>query len=105
MNYRDFTYVDDLIKILFLALKKNNKNEIINICRSNPIKTLDLLDIIKKSFPKKNIKIKKVGFVKGEMLKTHGCNKKLKKKFGMIKFTNLKKGINQTIKAFNKFGI
>ena len=31
------------------------------------------------------------GFVKGEMLKTHGSNKKLKKYIGNMKFTDLKK--------------
>ena len=45
------------------------------------------------------------GFVKGEMLKTHGSNKKLKKYIGNMKFTDLKKGINKTVKAYNLFGI
>ena len=45
------------------------------------------------------------GFVKGEMLKTHGSNKKLKKYIGKIKFTNQKKGIHKTVKAYNLFGI
>ena len=39
MNYRDFTYVDDLIRILILTLKKIPTDKILNICRSKPIKT------------------------------------------------------------------
>lgn len=105
LNLRDFTYIDDVIKILFLFLKKNTNKKIINICRSKPIRTIDLVSILKKSCNKKNIKVKMTGFVKGEMLKTHGSNKKLKKYIGDIKFTDLKKGINKTVKAYNLFGI
>ena len=105
LNFRDFTYIEDVVKILFLFLKKNTDRKIINICRSKPIRTIELVNILKKSCNKKNIKIKMTGFVKGEMLKTHGSNKKLKKYIGNIKFTNLKKGINKTVKAYNLFGI
>ena len=105
LNFRDFTYIDDVVKILFLFLKKNTDKKIINICRSKPIRTIELVNILKKSCNKKNIKIKMTGFVKGEMLKTHGSNKKLKKYIGNIKFTNLEKGINKTVKAYNLFGI
>lgn len=105
LNFRDFTYVDDVVKILFLFLKKNSDKKIINICRSKPVRTIELLNILKKNCNKKNIKIKMTGFVKGEMLKTHGSNKKLKKYIGNMKFTDLKKGINKTVKAYNLFGI
>ena len=105
LNFRDFTYIDDVVKILFLFLKKNTDKKIINICRSKTIRTIELVNILKKSCNKKNIKIKMTGFVKGEMLKTHGSNKKLKKYIGNIKFTNLEKGINKTVKAYNLFGI
>tara|TARA_Y100000816_G_scaffold211549_1_gene157188 strand:+ start:11333 stop:12283 length:951 start_codon:yes stop_codon:yes gene_type:complete len=105
LNFRDFTYVDDVVKILFLFLKKNTNKKIINICRSKPIRTIELVNILKKNCNKKNIKIKMTGFVKGEMLKTHGSNKKLKKYIGNMKFTDLKKGINKTVKAYNLFGI
>jgi len=34
------------------------------------------------------------------MLKTHGCNKKLIKYFGKIKFTDIKIGLKNTIKIY-----
>ena len=52
----------------------------------------------------KNIRIKKIGFVKGEMLKTHGCNKLLKKNFKNIKFTDIENGLRKTIYCFKKYG-
>ena len=36
------------------------------------------------------------------MLKTHGSNKKLKKIFGKIKFTDLEKGLKKTIQNYIK---
>ena len=67
-----------------------------NICRSKPIITTYLVSLIEKIY-KKNIKIDKIGFVKGEMLKTHGCNKLLKRNFKNVKFTNIKYGLKKTI--------
>ena len=103
LNFRDFTYVDDLIKILYKNLTMNAESKIINICSSKPIITTDLVSLIEKIY-KKNIKIKKIGFVKGEMLKTHGCNKLLKKNFKKIKFTDIKYGLQKTINCFKKYG-
>ena len=103
MNYRDFTYVDDLIKILTLTMKKIPSDKILNICRSNPIKTTNLVNLINKIYGINTNKIINTGFVKGEMLKTHGSNKLLKKNFKNLKFTNLDFGLKKTIAAYKKF--
>ncbi len=102
-NYRDFTYVDDVVKILSKSLKKIPQKKIINICRSNPIKTTHLVNMIKKIY-KKNFRINKIGFVNGEMLKTHGCNKLLKRNFTNTKFTDIKFGLKKTVLFFKKYG-
>ena len=101
LNFRDFTFVDDVVKILEKSLKKKISNKIINICRSKPIKTIHLVQLIEKIF-KKTVKIRKIGFVKGEMLKTHGSNKFLKNNFGRLVFTDIKVGLNTTINSFKK---
>ena len=100
LNYRDFTYIDDVVKILHKSLRKKIDRKILNICRSKPIITIDLVKLILKIYKAKNVKIKKTKFVKGEMLKTHGSNKKLKKLFGNIVFTDLEKGLKRTIKNY-----
>ena len=105
LNFRDFTYIDDVVKILYLSYKKNITKQTINICRSKPIKTIDLVLMLKKICKNKSLKINKTGFVKGEMLKTHGCNNKLKKNIGKINFTNLNEGLVKTIKVYRLFGI
>ncbi len=104
-NFRDFTYIDDVIKILKDSLKKNINGKILNICRSSPVLTLKLVDIILKNYKSKKIKLKKTKFVKGEMLKTHGSNANLKKFFGKIKFTDIEKGIKETIRNYKLSGM
>ncbi|MDB9826138.1 NAD-dependent epimerase/dehydratase family protein [Candidatus Pelagibacter sp.] len=103
LNYRDFTYIDDLIKILILTLKKFPKDKLLNICRSKPIKTNNLLNLITKIYGNNTNKIVNTGFVKGEMLKTHGSNSLLKKNFKNLKFTNLDFGLKKTITAYKKY--
>ena len=104
LNYRDFTYVDDLIKILILTLKKFPKDKILNICRSKPIKTTNLVKLINNLYGGEISKIVNTGFVRGEMLKTHGSNNLLKKNFKKIKFTKLEIGLKKTVDIYKKFG-
>ncbi len=102
-NFRDFTFIDDVLKIFQKCLKKIPKNNILNICKSKPIKTIELVKIIEKIYKKKSDK-KYLGLVKGEMFKTHGCNKLLKKNFNDIKFTSVQTGLKKTISIFKKTG-
>ena len=102
-NLRDFTYIDDVLKIFQMCIKKLPKNNILNICRSKPIKTIELVKIIEKIYRKHSNK-KYLGVIKGEMFKTHGSNKLLKKNFKNIKFTSVKTGLKRTISIFKKTG-
>ena len=103
-NYRDFTYVEDLIKILIRSLSKFPKENTLNICRSKPIKTTELISMIDKLYRNKKDLFIKTGIVKGEMLKTHGSNKLLKMNFKGIKFTDIKHGLKEVVFNFKKYG-
>ena len=104
LNFRDFTYIDDVVKILKLSSKKMPGNKILNICRSKPIQTLKLVKLITKIYGKKKVKIFNTGFVRGEMLKTHGSNKLLKKNFKKLRFIDISYGLRKTIKFFKVYG-
>ena len=78
-------------------------SKILNICRSKPYYNNRFGFLIEKIY-KKNIKIDKIGFVKGEMLKTHGSNILLKRNFKKMKFTDIKYGLKKTINFFKKYG-
>lgn len=104
LNYRDFTFVDDVVEVLEKSININSNNKIINICRSKPIITIDLVNSILNKFNYKTPKIIKSPSVRGEMLKTHGSNVRLKKIFNKTKFTNINTGLKKTIISFKKFG-
>lgn len=102
-NYRDFTYVEDVAGIIFKSLKKNFKYKIYNICRSKPLITNNVIKLIEKYYKKSSVELENIPFVKGEMLKTHGSNLRLKKEFRNLKFTDIKIGLRKTISYFKKF--
>ena len=99
-HYRDFTYIDDVVKILKkLALRKINLKtpyECFNICSSKPISLKKFIEIIEKNLDKK-AKITNLGMQKGDIVKTHGNNYKLEKRIGKIKFTKIETGIKNFV--------
>jgi UDP-glucuronate 4-epimerase len=100
---RDFTYINDINKILLNLLKRNipKGNNIFNICSNNPIKITKVLELISNE-----IKIKpqifKRKFQKADVKKTHGSNKKIKKFTKINKFTNVDYAITSTAKWYKK---
>lgn len=100
---RDFTYIDDVIKIMFLLSKKKNlKMETYNICASRPIEINTILKLFKKNL-NKSFHIKYLPKRKGEMLVTYGSNKKLLKSIKNIKFTKIEIGLKKTINWYKNF--
>ena len=103
-HMRDFTYIDDVINIIIKLSKKNKdiKNyEIFNICGSQPISLLYLVKLFKKNVGKSQI-IKRA-FQRGDILKSYGSNKKLKKALGKLKFTNFDDGFVNTLNWYKKY--
>jgi UDP-glucuronate 4-epimerase len=98
--YRDFTYINDVVKVLFLAAKIKTKGKIFNLSSSRPIKLISLVEKVKKIL-KKDVKIKLMPRRNAEVLKTHGSNKKLKSFFKYTKFSSLDYGLKETIKWFD----
>jgi UDP-glucuronate 4-epimerase len=101
LHYRDFTYIKDVIKLIFLiCTKKNLKHEVYNICSSKPIFIKKLVMLIKKKGFEVKIKIKKKQ--KADVTKTHGSNIKILKKINGFKFTKFELGLQNTIDWFKK---
>ena len=96
-SLRDFTYIDDVVKVFMKSIsKKINNNPIVNICSSNPINILKITNIIAKILRKK-ISIQFRNSRKGEMDKTHGSNIFLRRIFKIKKFTNITKGLRNIV--------
>lgn len=103
-HYRDFTYIEDVI--YYLEKIKNDKSkkkfEIYNLCTNRPISLMSYYNEIKKYFKNKP-KVKKIKLQVGDVIKTHGSNNKIKKKFGNWKFTKIEKGIENFMTWFLKY--
>lgn len=105
-HLRDFTYIDDLVnfvtKIIKIKPKAKTPYEIYNICSKKPIS----LNFYIKSIEKKiGIKSKKnyLKLQKGDVVKSHGENRKIQnitKKFGLTKIT---KGISMFVEWYKKY--
>ena len=97
-HYRDFTYVKDACEIIFKLSKKIDKikrnNIILNICAGNSVSIKKVVNIISKSLKIKP-KLKYLKFQIGDMLKTHGSNKKLLNMIGSYKFTKIEQGLKK----------
>ena len=98
-HYRDFTYINDVVKILLklLYVKKFN-HKVINICSSRPIKIKSIINFFtnKYNFSKViNVKKNKI-----EVIKTFGSNNNINKIIGFKKYTNFYTGLNNTIKWY-----
>jgi UDP-glucuronate 4-epimerase len=96
-SLRDFTYIDDVVKVFIKSIsKKISNNSIVNICSSNPINILKITNIIGKLLRKK-IRIQFRNSRKGEIDKTHGSNVLLKRIFKIKKFTDITTGLRNII--------
>ena len=101
-HVRDFTYIEDVTDILLkLRNKKIVKNDIYNICSNNPVGLIKIINYFQKISPK--IKVKKRGFQKSDVYKTHGCNKKLVTITKRKKFTNVFLAMKKTHDWFFKY--
>ncbi len=103
-HHRDFTYVGDVVKILFILLKKNNKLkpvDIFNICSNRPVALKKIIATMKKI--NINPRIKKLSLQQADIIKTHGDNKKLIKFTGKINFSSLEESILNTVNWYKKY--
>ena len=117
---RDFTFIDDLVKAIYLLSEKppnelNKKNKkvdfgsspvsrwrVVNIGRSKPEQLMSLVKIIEDVAGKKLMK----NFVEmqpGEIEKTYADNAMLKKIIGYTPDTNLREGIASFIEWFKVY--
>ena len=95
---RDFTYIEDVINMVFNLFLKYRKIKIFdyfNLCSNNPINLMKIINHIVKRTGK--AKLKRVEFQKADVLKTHGSNKKILKLIKYKKFNNIFKSIDKTI--------
>ncbi len=102
---RDFTYIDDVCKImkhLIFLKKKISNHEIYNICSNKPIKLISVINHLK-FITGKSPKILKRGLQKADVVKTHGSNKKILSLIGKQKFTSISLALKNTVNWYTKY--
>tara|TARA_Y100000816_G_C26107718_1_gene589287 strand:+ start:4590 stop:5564 length:975 start_codon:yes stop_codon:yes gene_type:complete len=104
---RDFTYIDDVVKCIYLISKKSLKKkkssfDIFNICSGKKIKIMDMIELIKK-YTRKKIKISYKKKQIGDMIDTYGNNNKLKNYTKFKKFHNFDIGIKNFVNWYKEF--
>ena len=100
---RDFTYIGDVVNILYLLLKKHKKLkdfDLFNICSNKPVNLKAIISFMKKN--KINPRIKKISLQKADILKTHGDNSKLLRFIKYNSFSNWQDSLKKTIIWYQK---
>lgn len=95
-HLRDFTYIEDVVSILDILVRKKIKgHKIFNICSNNPENIFNIVKNFKKVHSLKLVLIK---MNKADILKTHGSNKKI---INFISYNPFTSFYNAFYKTFN----
>ena len=105
-HIRDFTYIDDLIKIIHQLLYKKSKNkipfEVYNLASSSPKNLKDYISLIEKYLGKK-AKIKNLKIQQGDVYKTHASTSKVKNIIKIKSKISLENGIRKFINWYKEY--
>lgn len=96
---RDYTYVDDVVSGIILALDKVFAYEIFNLASSYPIKLNDFILLIEKELGKKS-KIKEYAMPAGDLSITHANINKAKNMLSYSPKVTINKGVKKLIKWY-----
>lgn len=101
-QFRDFLYIDDLIKAFFLILKKpKTEGEIFNIGFGSPLKVRSIIDSILGYYKSGNPQFCKIKLRKEEQMKIYPDISKAKKFLKWKPKINFTKGLAKTIQYYN----
>lgn len=97
-SYRDYTYIDDIVKGIIGVIKNKNKRicEIYNLGNSTPISLNKFIEICEKITNKKAI-INQLPDQPGDVPKTYSNIEKSKKDLDYSPSTNLEDGLKKTL--------
>ena len=108
-HIRDFTYVDDVINIIYKIISKNSKikrsnnsSKIYNVGNGKKIKLKKYIDIIEKNLKKKSKK-KFLSLQKGDVIKTHCDNRLLKREYNYAPKINVEQGVKKFLQWYTSY--
>jgi UDP-glucuronate 4-epimerase len=98
---RDYTYINDIIDGITAAANLECKFEIFNLGSSEPIKILDLIDLIEKGLGKKAIRTFS-DMQAGDVMHTYADITKSNKLLGYLPKVGIKDGIDRFIEWYDR---
>ena len=102
-QYRDFLYIDDFIKLIFIILKKKNKvGQVFNVGSGKPKNIKKIIFLIKNIIKTGNPVLGKLQMRRDEVLKLYPSIEKLKKKINWKPSVDFITGIKKTISFYKK---
>lgn len=103
-HYRDFTYVDDVVSVINKLISKpfRQKHEVFNVCSQRPVKLTRLLEILNKECLARPNMVKR-GFQQGDVLKSHGSNRKLTDRIGAMRWKTMDEGLIECVNWFRSY--
>lgn len=102
---RDFTYIDDIVEGIFRVIttpNTGNDNKVYNIGNGSPVKLMEFIAAIEKSFGKKAIK-EMMEMQPGDVTRTWADTTALKKDYGYQPTTSINKGIQQFVDWYKEY--
>ena len=101
-HYRDFTYINDVVEILYLLMNKKTAKsyDVYNICSNNPQNIKKIVMYFKKNLS--TLKILNIPKNKLDVFKTHGDNRKIIKFLKFKKFSKFEAALKQTFQWYKK---
>ena len=101
-QYRDFLYVDDLVKLFLLVIKKKATNQIFNVGSGNPIKVKTVIKLIRSRIGFGYPIFGKIKMRDDEIRHSYPNIKKVKSIFSWKPSISLKKGMLKTINFYEQ---
>lgn len=92
--YRNFIYIDDVVKVMSEFHEKPPVSEPINLCHDDVYSINDIISILHEINPDFIVEYKEAR--KSDNPYAHACNKKLKQLFSQLEFTDIRDGIRRT---------
>ncbi len=100
---RDFTYVDDIVRGIELAMKRKGENEIYNLGAGHPVTMEELLLELKKFFPHMQVKQEKYRI--GDVSATWADISKATKQLGFKPTVSFQEGIKRTVQWAKEYEV
>ena len=105
IQYRSFTYVDDLVRAIIIALKKPQlSGNIFNIGNNKPVKIKKIIQYIRKKINKGSPLYGKVKFRKDEIKRLYPNISKAKLLLNWQPKISFSEGLNKTINYYKRNG-